>query len=210
MKILLMEDDFALGETIAEMLREASYDVDWVQNGEKAVDITYDTKYDLYIFDINVPKINGFELLESLREADDLTPAIFISAMTDIATITKGFAIGADDYIKKPFFPEELLVRVGAKFTNKVNIINFGDISYSPKTKEVRKRGKLLSLGDVQLPLLSIFISNIGRTISKENLLDILEHPSDTALRVAINKLKNTTGWEIQNIRNVGYRIEIC
>lgn len=210
MKILLLEDDFILGETISEMLIEAQYSVDWVKNGEEAAKATYDTRYDLYIFDINVPKINGFELLESLREADDLTPALFISAMTDIVAIAKGFAVGADDYIKKPFFPEELLVRVGAKFAKIQNIISFGDISYCPKKQEVRRDGKLLSMGDVQLPLLSIFISNIGRTLSKDSLFDLMEHPSDAALRVAINKLKHTTGWEIHNIRGVGYRIEIC
>jgi DNA-binding response OmpR family regulator len=75
--------------------------------------------YDLYLFDINVPDMNGFDLLEQLRNAEDLTPTIFISALSDIASITKGFALGADDYLKKPFYPEELLVRVEAKFAKR-------------------------------------------------------------------------------------------
>lgn len=210
MKILLLEDDFTLGESIEEMLREANYDVDWVRNGEDAANQTYDKSYDLYLFDINVPEINGFDLLEQLRNADDLTPTIFISALSDIVSITKGFALGADDYLKKPFYPEELIVRVEAKFAKRQNTFHCGAISYNPKTNEITKNGMLLCLGDVQLPLLRLFITNIGRTLSKENLFELMEHPSDTALRVAINKLKHTTEWKIDNIRGIGYRIEAC
>jgi len=104
-KILLLEDDRALGETLEELLREDGYDVDWVIDGAEAADKTFEQKYDLYIFDINVPEIDGFDLLESLRNAKDDTPTIFISALVDIKTIAKGFELGADDYIKKPFFP---------------------------------------------------------------------------------------------------------
>ncbi|MDO8454537.1 MAG: response regulator transcription factor [Sulfurimonas sp.] len=209
MKILLMEDDFILGESIEEMLHEAHYDVDWVRNGVDAANQAYDVHYDLYLFDINVPEMNGFDLLEQLRNADDLTPTVFISALSDIVSITKGFALGADDYLKKPFYPEELLVRVEAKFSKCQSTFHYGAISYNPKTKEVTKSGTLLWLGDVQLPLLRLFITNIGRTLSKESLFELMEHPSDTALRVAINKLKHTTNWDIQNVRGVGYRIEI-
>jgi DNA-binding response OmpR family regulator len=205
-----LEDDFTLGESIEEMLREAHYNVDWVRNGEDAANQTYDAHYDLYLFDINIPDMNGFDLLEQLRNAEDLTPTIFISALSDIASITKGFALGADDYLKKPFYPEELLVRVEAKFAKRQNVFHCGAISYNPKTNEITKNGTLLCLGDVQLPLLRLFITNIGHTLNKETLFELMEHPSDTALRVAINKLKHTTEWRIDNIRGIGYRIEAC
>lgn len=208
MRILLLEDDFVLGESIEEMLREAHYDVDWARNGDDAAQFTFDNFYDLFLFDINVPDINGFELLEQLRNADDTTPTIFISAMGDISSITKGFSLGADDYLKKPFFPEELLVRIDAKFAKFNQTLHYGAITYNPKTNEVTKDGALITLGDVQLPLLRLFITNIGRTLTKESLFDLMEHPSDTALRVAINKLKQTTRWEILNVRGIGYRIE--
>lgn len=208
MTILLMEDDRILGETLHEMLLEAGYHTDWVMDGEAAAEATYNQHYDLYVFDINVPEINGFDLVQSLRSADDTTPAIFISAMTDMAAITKGFAVGADDYLKKPFYPEELLIRIEAKFSRKQPLIQYGEISFNPENQEIKRDGKILSLGDVQLPLLRLFITNIGRTLIKETLFDAMEHPSDSALRVAINKLKHTTGWEIENIRGVGYRIE--
>lgn len=208
MRILLLEDDFVLGESIEEILHEADYEVDWVRNGDDAAQLSFDHTYDLYLFDVNVPDINGFDLLEQLRETDDSTPTIFISAMSDISSITKGFSLGADDYLKKPFFPEELLVRIEAKFAKRNQAIHYGVITYNPKTNDVTKDGTLIALGDVQLPLLRLFITNIGRTITKESLFDLMEHPSDTALRVAINKLKQTTGWDIINIRGIGYRIE--
>ncbi len=208
MKILLLEDDIVLGETLEEMLNEASYDVYWVKDGEEAAEATYDTPYDLYILDINVPKINGLKLLEELREAGDETRVIFISALSDMASISKGFRLGAEDYLKKPFFPEELLVRIDAKFAKSQKLLQYGAITFNPQNNEVHKEGHLITLGDVQLPLLRLFIQNIGKTLLKETLFDLMEHPSDTALRVAINKLKTTTGWEIQNIRAVGYRLE--
>ncbi|MGZ8548016.1 MAG: response regulator, partial [Sulfuricurvum sp.] len=80
MKILLLEDDLLLGETLEEMLTEAHYEVNWVKDGEEAAEATFETKYDLYLLDINVPKINGLELLEELRAAGDETRVIFISA----------------------------------------------------------------------------------------------------------------------------------
>ncbi|MCX6061675.1 MAG: response regulator transcription factor [Campylobacterales bacterium] len=208
MKILLLEDDILLGETLEEMLTEAHYDIHWVKDGEEAAEASFDTLYDLYILDINVPKINGFQLLEELRAAGDNTRVIFISAMSDMASISKGFRLGADDYLKKPFFPEELLVRIDAKFTQFQKVIQHGEITFNPQNNEVHKEGRLITLGDVQLPMLRLFIQNIGRTLTKESLFDLMEHPSDSALRVAINKLKTTTNWEIQNVRAVGYRLE--
>lgn len=197
-----------LGETIHEMLLESGYEVDWVMDGNAACEVSWQKRYDLYIFDINVPQINGFDLLEQLRSADDFTPALFISAMTDLDAMTKGFRVGADDYIKKPFYPQELLLRIEARFLKKQTLLSYGKISYNPQNDEVKKDAKLLSLGDVQLPLLRLFITNIGRTLSKESLFDVMEHPSESALRVAINKLKSITEWDIINIRGIGYRIE--
>jgi len=208
LKILLLEDDLLLGETLEEMLIEAHYDVHWVKDGEEAAEATFETVYDLYLLDINVPKINGLKLLEELRNVGDETRVIFISALSDISSISQGFALGAEDYLKKPFFPQELMIRIEAKFAKSKEVIHYGAITFNPQNNEVYKENHLITLGDVQLPLLRIFIQNIGKTLSKERLFDLMEHPSESALRVAINKLKHTTRWEIQNIRAVGYRLE--
>ncbi len=206
-KILLLEDDTLLAETLQELLESEGYEVTLVMDGGVAADTTYDAQFDLYIFDINVPEINGLELLESLRGADDKTPAIFISALVDMNTMAKGFEVGADDYIKKPFFPEELLIRVNAKFAHQSasSTIEYGNLSFDTATKVLRKDGHVLALGEVQEKLFELFITQIDQVIDKEILMECLEKPSPSALRVALTKLKQTTGLDIQNLRGVGY-----
>jgi len=207
-KILLLEDDNLLAQTLEELLQESGYEVTLVGSGDKAADISYEQKFDLYIFDINVPEINGIDLLDALRSSDDKTPAIFISALVDLNSITKGFEVGADDYIKKPFFPEELLLRVNAKIgSNRSNFI-YKDLEYDEDSNILKKDGEILVLGEVQERLFKLFIQNIGKVLDKEVLYDCLEHPSPTALRVAITKLKQSTGLGIQNLRGVGYTLE--
>ena len=206
--ILLLEDDTLLAETLQELLVDEGYNVTLVLDGGTAADTSYDKAFDLYIFDINVPEINGLDLLESLREADDKTPAIFISALVDMNSISKGFEVGADDYIKKPFFPEELLIRVNAKLAQQVSTINYENLSYDPKTKILRKDGSAIALGGVQERLFDLFIHNIDQVLDKDILLESLEKPSPTALRVALTKLKQTTGLNIKNLRGVGYILE--
>ncbi|WP_345976011.1 response regulator transcription factor [Sulfurimonas sp. HSL3-7] len=208
-KILLLEDDTLLAETLQELLSSEGYEVTLVPDGGAAADASYDTPFDLYIFDINVPEINGLELLEGLRGAEDKTPAIFISALVDLDSITKGFEVGADDYIKKPFFPEELLLRVNAKLAPKApSAIRYGDLEFDPRKKLLRKEGRVLALGEVQEKLFELFIHNIGQVIDKDILMESLEKPSPTALRVALTKLKQTTGLDIKNLRGVGYILE--
>lgn len=205
-KILLLEDDLLLAETLKELLESEAYEVTLVLNGEAAAEASYEDTFDLYVFDINVPEINGLELLEGLRSADDKTPAIFISALVDLNSISKGFAVGADDYIKKPFFPEELLIRVNAKLVHiQPHIIYYGLLEFDLHSKILRKEGQILALGEVQERLFELFITNIDKVLDKSYLLESLEKPSSTALRVAITKLKQTTGLNIQNLRGIGY-----
>jgi len=206
--ILLLEDDYELAETLKELLEESSYRVDMVHNGNDAIDASYEKEYDLYVFDINVPDLSGIELLESLRNADDTTPTIFISALIDLNTIAKGFEVGADDYIKKPFFPEELLIRVRVKLASFSKDIEYKNLRYSPEKKELYIDDKIISLGEVQECLCGIFMQNIGKVLDKSILMDCLVNPSDTALRVALNKFKKTTNLPIKNVRGVGYMLE--
>ncbi len=208
--ILLLEDDRSLAETLEELLEENGYEVTWVGDGEEAAEKSYEERYDLYVLDINVPQIDGLELLESLRNADDDTPAIFISAMVDIDTIAKGFALGADDYIKKPFFPEELLIRVDAKLAKRSQVIECGELRFDPASGTLKRDDAIVPLGEVQLCLLRRFLANIGQVMDKNILMECLEQPGPAALRVAINKLKERTGLAIKNIRGVGYALEAC
>ncbi len=207
-KILLLEDDYELAQTLEELLTLEGYNVTMVHTGNDAIDASYEGNYNLYIFDINVPDISGIELLQSLRDADDITPTIFISALVDLNTIAKGFEVGADDYIKKPFFPEELLIRVKAKLSKQSKDIVYKELTYKPTTKELYKNDTLIALGEVQECLCDIFMHNIGNVLDKSILMECLVHPSETALRVALNKFKQTTQLPIKNVRGVGYILE--
>jgi len=205
-----MEDDLDLGETLLEVLQDNGYDVSLVTDGIEASDATYDTHFDLYVFDINVPEFNGIELLHALRDADDKTPTIFISAMLDLETISEAFSVGAEDYIKKPFYPEELIIRIKAKLQEKRKKIHYCDLTYDPENELVTKENEELRLSRMQMLLFQIFIQKIGEKISKEEILHLTEISSESALRVAINKLKHSTNLNIQNIHGVGYILETC
>ena len=207
-KILLMEDDKTLAVTIKELLEYEGYDITLVFNGEEAATASYEKKFDLYIFDINVPNINGLELLEDLRNASDHTPTIFISALIDLNSMSRAFDIGANDYIKKPFFPEELILRVNAKCRNREKVISFKHLNYNPKTGILKRDNEIIPLGGMIHCIFKLFIHNIDRVIDKTELSECLEQPSPTALRVALNKLKKITDLEIKNIRGVGYTLE--
>jgi len=206
--ILLMEDEVDLGETLQEMLEDEGYFVVWVKDGVEASKVSFEKAFDLYIFDINVPEFNGLELLESLREAEDNTPAIFISAMVDLETIKKAFKVGAEDYLKKPFFPEELLLRIEAKFQQKNSDIIYNDLAYNPETKELKKVGKVLFLSKKQQQLFDLFMTNLDKTLEPHVIMDYSTIKTASALRVAINKLKQLTGIEIRSLHGVGYRLE--
>ncbi len=207
-KILLLEDDLDLGETILDILEDEGYSVTWVKDGIDASDSSYQESFDLYIFDINVPNFNGLELLEALRDAEDSTPAIFISALVDLESISEAFRIGAEDYIKKPFFPEELLIRIRAKFSNYNKKIIYRDIIYYPKNREIYRGKDRVNLSKMQTELFDFFIKNIDRVVTKERILETISIKNISALRVAITKLKQLTGLKIKNIHGVGYRLE--
>jgi DNA-binding response OmpR family regulator len=207
-KILLMEDDNDLGETLQELLESKGYGVTLVNNGIEASEVSYKKKFDLYVFDINVPKFNGLELLDALRHAKDKTPTIFISAFIDLETMTRAFKLGADDYIKKPFFPEELLLRIEAKLKREEDIILYGNLIFNPSNEEVLIEGEVLNLSKMQMALFKIFIHNINQKLIKEDIMEITNIRSESALRVAITKLRNSTGLNIQNLHGIGYRLE--
>ncbi len=206
-KILLLEDDTILSKTLEEILKEHNFEVESITTAEEALDKTFYNKYDIYLFDINLPKMNGIELLKSLKEADDTTPTIFISANQDIETIAKGFEVGAEDYIKKPFIPEELLIRLNAKLAKEM-MITIKDIRYNMISGDIFKKDKRIYLSYSKFKLIDLLFKNINRPVSKEELLEETEYHSENALRVAITKLKRDLNLDIKNIRGVGYTIE--
>ena len=208
MKILLLEDDQILCESLKEFLELEGYQVDVAHRGPEVFDLTFTQKYDLYILDVNVPEIDGFDVLSSLKDAGDETPAIYITALTDINSISKGFDIGAEDYIKKPFDPEELVIRIKRKYQRDDAVIHIKEIVYNPVTRVLQKEGQTIGLGEVQKNLFHTLIIAQNKVVDSYTLMDLLEQPTPNALRVNLAKLKNKLGIEIKNIRGQGYMIE--
>jgi DNA-binding response OmpR family regulator len=208
-KVLIVEDDTILGESLKLFLEAHGYDVDVARSYDEAADLTFENRYDIYVIDVNLLDGSGINLLEDLRIAEDKTPAIFISAIRDVETIAKTFEIGAEDYIKKPFEPEELLVRIKARLgkTGKVSKeFKYKDIVV--KDGRVFKNDKEIELGSVQRNILEKLIENKGNVVPKEDLMDLLQNPSDLALRVNISKLKKKLGINIKSVRGLGYTLE--
>ena len=205
--ILLLEDDPNLAKSLVKYLGRNGYSVDWVKHGEEAVDKSYNKSYDLYLFDINVPLLNGIDLLQSLREAEDKTPAIFISAQVDLKSMEKGFAVGADDYIKKPFDPDELLLRVKSKTQAFKRRIKVHDFSLDLISNQIYHNDTLFSMGEVQKSIFTELLKAYPNPVPRELLMEYLLTQNDGALRVNIVKLKKETGLEIVAVRGVGYKI---
>jgi len=206
-KILLLEDDPLLAKTLKKVLEKNSYEVIWVKDGEDAASITYDEKFDLYLFDINVPLFNGDDLLLSLRQAGDTTPCLLISALVDIESITKGFSSGADDYIKKPFEIDELLVRIKAKTSSFKKSIIYNDFEYFIDDDKFLYKKDEIYLSFTQKEILKHLFISYPNTSSKEELYELLEVQNDLALRVNISKIKQKINIDIKNIRGVGYKL---
>lgn len=216
-KILLLEDDANLNDTITEFLTDKGYDIVNVYDGNEAQEKLYESKYDLLLLDVNTPGINGFDLLKEAREGGVVAPAIFITSLDSVDDLEKGFQSGCDDYIRKPFILKELLIRVetllkrGFFHESKELIEISKNISYDSKNNELVIDGESVSLGNKESALLKLFMKNEGEVIVHEriyeHLWDFDEEPSDTALRTYIKNLRKIIGKEkIVSIKKQGYK----
>jgi len=216
-KILLLEDDANLNETVTEFLTEQGHEVIAVYDGYEAQEKLYESKYDLLLLDVNTPGINGFDLLKEAREGDVLAPAIFITSLDSVDDLEKGFESGCDDYIRKPFVLKELIIRVetllkrGFYHEAKELIDISKDIAYDTKNNELVVDGTAVSLGNKESKLLKLFMKTEGEVLAHEriykHLWDFDEDPSDTALRTYIKNLRKIIGKErIVSIKKQGYK----
>ncbi len=214
-KILFLEDDKLFGETIEEFLSDEGYEVDWAESGEEALNFCYFKKYDLYLFDVKLPDIGGFELIAQLRDAQDETPLIFLTSKNRSEDLKEGFLKGADDYIKKPVDLEELLLRIKAVLRRTIGEekIAIGNCLFDMKNMELVCEQEKIELNPKEAQLLLVFLKNRKRIVTKEDIYAALwnrdEIVSDGAVRVYVNTLKKIFGKDaITNIRGVGYRFE--
>ncbi len=217
MKILLMEDDPVLGDIVTDYL-QTYYETDRAFDSQEAQELIDQHRYDLFIFDINVPGKNGVELLEELRSFNNTTPAIIITAYADTKHLKASFDAGAHDYIRKPFDLEELKIRIEKSrilfnIEQEKPIKLTETLTYYPRKYVVSDGVKELTLRPKEAKVLDYFISHPQRLISQEELVQNIwefdELPSDATLRSYIRKLREVIGSDkIVTQRGMGYRYE--
>lgn len=212
--ILLLEDDRLFAESVDDLLSENGYEVTYCSNSKDALNQTFQSKFDLYLLDINVPVLSGTELLNDLRESGDSTPAIFLTSYQDKEMVSRGFLSGCDDYIKKPFDSDELILRIKALLKRQMGdeISCYKELCNDKQHKQIYFHSKELILKQKEYLLLALLIENPCKIVTKEMISEKLwsadESISDGAVRVYINRLKQLLGNEaIENIRGVGYKL---
>ena len=217
MKILYLEDDVNLSQTVEEYLVDEGFEVICVYDGEEALENIYDNFFDLLILDVNVPKLNGFSLLKELRDANINTPAIFTTSLNGIDDLSEGYSVGADDYIKKPFVLKELLFRIQAllkrEFNSQDSLVKLvNNIDFNISTNELISSGKQISINPKEALLLKLLIKNKNRCVSFEDIYQNVwsydEVPSEMSLRTYIKNLRKHISKEnIVSIKKVGYKL---
>lgn len=176
MRILIAEDEKSLNRIIAKQLKASGYSVDCCFNGEEAYDMIRMTDYDAAVFDVMMPKTDGFTLLKKIRNEGNNLPVLFLTARDSIDDRVEGLDIGADDYLVKPFAFEELLARIRVLIrknsVSKSNIISVADLTVDISSKKVTRNDKIISLSAKEYELLQYLAVNNGIVLSREKIED--------------------------------------
>lgn len=218
-RILVADDDEAICDTIEDALHLAGYLTMRAKDGQMALDRVRNDRPDLVILDINMPKMDGFEVLHKMRSLKIATPAILLTARHEREDTVKGLKLGADDYVKKPFGLEELLLRVAAVL-RRVNgesesALECGPISLSVARHEVSCAGKVIDLSPTEFRLLEYLMENKNRVLTKQQLLDAVWgidfDSSTTVVETFISYLRKKLAPEIENllvtVRGIGFKL---
>lgn len=220
-KILLVEDDLMIVNTLSEFLKDEGYVVKNATGQTKAINMLLDEQFDLVLLDISLSDGNGFSVCSAIKASYNI-PVIFLTASGDEYSTITGFNLGADDYIAKPFRPRELLMRIKniLRLTGNVgNIIKIGDISVDTIKGIATKNNQDLFLSALEYRLLLVFLNNRGVVLSRMKLLETIwdiagEFVNDNTLTVYIKRLREKIEDDPQNpeiiktIRGFGYRVD--
>lgn len=218
MKVLIVEDDKILSNTIKQCL-ESKFDIEQAYDGYDGFVFAKGNIYDAIILDLMLPEMNGYEVLQKLRNNGVLTPVLILTAKDSLNDKVKGLSLGADDYLVKPFEREELIARVEALirrnnsfFTN--DILEFKDLKLNTKSRKVEINGKEIILQGKQFDLLEYLLKSKDTIITKEQIFDrIWGFNSDTSTNVievyasGLRKELKKYGYDkyIKTLRGVGY-----
>ena len=216
MKILLLEDDIILQDILKEFLEDLSHDVTEFYDGEEALDAIGSTSFDLLLLDVNVPRIDGFEILAYLRDIGNTTPAIYLTSLASTESLKKAFALGADDYLRKPFELGELEARIEyvAKIYKLEDEITFDSIRFNPKLHTLYKNNEPIDMRQKESAVLEYFLRNQTKVISCDELIENLwsddNLPTHATIRTYIKNIRRFFDKEyIENIKGEGYRFNI-
>ena len=213
-KILIVEDDRDLNESIAKFLTMRFFECVSVFDGQEAVDLVYEKHFDIIILDVKLPSMNGFSVAKEIRSFSNV-PIIFLTSLSSQEYIERGFLQGGDDYITKPFSLNELYLRINAiikrVYKNETIITISSDTYFNLDNQTLYKKNRPVHLTQKELALLKLFLQNPNKIFSKDEIFNHIyeydEEPSDASLRVFITTLRKIIGKnKIETIKNVGYR----
>ena len=176
-KILLLEDDLNLSETVAEYFDEQGFEVVCVYDGDDAISSIYENHFDLLLLDVNVPNKNGFDVLKEIRAQNNNVPAIFTTSLNSMNSLEEGYISGCDDYIRKPFELRELLFRVQTilkrEFSQKSDVINITEnITFNSISNELKNNNEEIKLNLKELKLLKFFLQHPNELLSHDRIYD--------------------------------------
>ena len=222
MRLLVVEDEKDLCDTIAKVLYDSGYEVDTCYDGEEALDYILTEEYDLIVLDLNLPGMDGMDIFKELRQKNEDTKVLILSARSQIADKVEGLDAGANDYMEKPFHLQELEARIRSltrrKFVQKDVCLQCGDIRFNTRERAAYAKGELVSLTRKENGILEYLLLNQGRPVSQEELI---EHVWDASvdsfsgsIRVHMSslrkKLKAVLGYDpIVNKVGEGYKIGV-
>ncbi|WP_320035742.1 response regulator transcription factor [Halarcobacter sp.] len=219
MKILLLEDDTLLNEIIVEFLEELDYEVFTTFDGQEALEAIYENRFDLLILDVNVPSLNGFELLKELKSNSIDIPTIYITSLHTSQDMEDGFKAGADDYIKKPFHLSELKLRINnikrLRHIEDSGVVKLSEnIFYDNDEKILKINEKSNHLSKTEAKVFEYFIKNKNKSVSIDeislNNWVYDEVPTATTIRTYIKNLRKILGKDkITTIKGLGYKLNL-
>ncbi len=213
MKVLLVEDDRLLGESLREYLQAGGFWVDWLYDPREVMDLLETSSYDVVVIDLIMPYIRGEELIRAIREKDKETPILVLTAKQRIEDKRTCFELGADDYLTKPFELEELTLRLRALYRRKhpqdVVVIDGVEVCFSKETVKVGDR--IIPLSKKDWLVLKLLVENRGRFVSQKEILDYVwgdEPVGEEVVRAHIKNLRKflPEGF-IKTIKGRGYRV---
>lgn len=216
MRLLLIEDDKMIGESVRKGLRQDGFTVDWVQDGRAGETALNEGVHDLLLLDLGLPGKEGIEVLKTLRKKGNAIPVLILTARDALADRVGGLSAGADDYLIKPFDFEELAARIHAILRRKSGrtetLMRHGPITIDPASRHVTLNGNPVNLSAREFALLEALLDRPGAVLSvaqlEEKIYGWNEEVGSNAVEVHIHALRKKLGADlIRNVRGVGYVI---